>query len=135
MKDVFVLREELAKKRGLSKGFTLIELLVVIAIIAILAAIAIPQYIQYMHNAASGAALADARECLSEVTAQNTAAAALGVTNTIDPSISSVCNITDPNSYGQGGYTCNCVVSKGIATGTGICYSNPNGSVGCTAAS
>jgi len=127
MKDVFVLREELSKKRGLSKGFTLIELLVVIAIIAILAAIAIPQYIQYMHNAASGAALADARECLSEVTAQNTAGAALGVTNTIDAAISSVCSI---RSYG--GYTCSCVITKGIATGTGICSSNST-SAGCTA--
>jgi len=153
MKDVFVLKEELSKKRGLSKGnvlnqdgaplsestqevkrgryrsgFTLIELLVVIAIIAILAAIAIPQYIQYMHSAASGAALADARECLSEVTAQNTAGAALGVSATIDPVISSAC----PNIVTTGGATCTCVVVKGIATGTGICSSN-NTSAGCTA--
>jgi len=152
MKDVFVLREELSKKRGLSKsdvlnqdgaplsasiyevkrgryrsGFTLIELLVVIAIIAILAAIAIPQYIQYMHNAASGAALADARQCLDEVTAQSTAAAALGVTNTIDAAISSVCTISTSN-----GAACTCTVVKGIATGTGICTSNTSGA-GCTA--
>ena len=121
MKDVFVLREELSKKRGLSKGFTLIELLVVIAIIAILAAIAIPQYIQYMHTAASGAALADARECLDELTAQNTAAAALGVTNTIDPAISSVCQVSDPgNNGGYDTYACTCTVASGIATGTGI---------------
>ena len=129
MKDVFVLREELSKKRGLSKGFTLIELLVVIAIIAILAAIAIPQYIQYMHSAASGAALSDARECLSEVTANNTAGAALGVSATIDPVISSAC----PNIVTTGGATCTCVVTKGIATGTGICTSNST-SAGCTAA-
>jgi prepilin-type N-terminal cleavage/methylation domain len=129
MKDVFVLREELSKKRGLSKGFTLIELLVVIAIIAILAAIAIPQYIQYMHNAASGAALADARQCLDEVTAQNTAAAALGVSATIDAVISSAC----PNIVSTGGSAaCTCVVTKGIATGTGICTSNST-SAGCTA--
>ena len=127
MKDVFVLREELSKKRGLSKGFTLIELLVVIAIIAILAAIAIPQYIQYMHNAASGAALADARECLDELTAQSTAGAALGVTNTIDPSISSVCSVNTAL-----GDVCSCTVVKGIATGTGICSSNST-SAGCTA--
>ena len=125
MKDVFVLREELSKKKGLSKGFTLIELLVVIAIIAILAAIAIPQYIQYMHTAASGAALSDARECLSEVTAQNTAASALGVSATIDPVISAAC--TNISSTG-----CTCVVTKGIATGTGICTSNST-SAGCTA--
>jgi len=162
MENVFVLREELSKKRGLSKGnvlnqdgsplseptqdksatqyvkrgryrsgFTLIELLVVIAIIAILAAIAIPQYIQYMHNAASGAALADARECLDEATAQNTAAAALGVTNTIDPAISAACQV-NPNGRGTGGVTCVCTVAKGIATGTGICTSNANGA-GCTA--
>jgi type IV pilus assembly protein PilA len=150
MKDVFVLREELSKKRGLSKGdflnqddaplsesthevkrgryrsgFTLIELLVVIAIIAILAAIAIPQYIQYMHNAASGSALADARQCLDEVTAQSTAAAALGASNTIDPSISAACPTISSTA-------CTCVVAKGIATGTGICTSNANGA-GCTA--
>jgi len=129
MKDVFVLREELSKKKGLSKGFTLIELLVVIAIIAILAAIAIPQYIQYMHTAASGAALADARQCLDEVTAQNTAASALGVTATIDSVIAAAC----PNIVTTGGgATCSCVVTKGIATGTGICYSNST-SAGCTA--
>jgi type IV pilus assembly protein PilA len=128
MKDVFVLREELSKKRGLSKGFTLIELLVVIAIIAILAAIAIPQYIQYMHNAASGSALADARQCLDEVTAQNTAGAALGVSATIDSVISAAC----PNIVTTGGATCTCVVVKGIATGTGICSSNST-SAGCTA--
>lgn len=122
-----VLRENLAKKRGLSKGFTLIELLVVIAIIAILAAIAIPQYIQYMHNAAQGAALADAKECLGEVTAQNTAAAALGATNTIDAAISSVCSVATGSSA-----ACTCVVVKGIATGTGICSSNST-SAGCTA--
>ena len=125
MKDVFVLREELSKKKGLSKGFTLIELLVVIAIIAILAAIAIPQYIQYMHSAASGAALADARECLDAVTAQNTAAAALGASNTIDASITAAC----PNISST---ACTCVVTKGIATGTGICTSNTNGAT-CTA--
>ncbi|GAB6078851.1 prepilin-type N-terminal cleavage/methylation domain-containing protein [Hydrogenobaculum acidophilum] len=124
MKDVFVLKDELSKKRGLSKGFTLIELLVVIAIIAILAAIAIPQYIQYMHNAASGAALADARQCLDEVTAQNTAAAALGASNSIDPAISSACPSISSTA-------CTCVVTKGIATGTGICTSNSNGA-GCT---
>lgn len=130
MKDVVILREELSKRRVSSKGFTLIELLVVIAIIAILAAIAIPQYIQYMHNAAQGAALADARECLSEVTAQNTAAAALGASNTIDSAISSAC----PSIItGTAGATCQCVVSKGIATGTGICFSNTSTS-GCTAA-
>jgi len=128
MKDVFVLREELSKKRGLSKGFTLIELLVVIAIIAILAAIAIPQYLQYMHSAASGAALADARECLSEVTAQNTAGAALGVSATIDSVISAAC----PTIVTTDGATCTCVVVKGIATGTGICTSNST-SAGCTA--
>jgi len=129
MKDVFVLREELSKKRGLSKGFTLIELLVVIAIIAILAAIAIPQYLQYMHSAASGAALADARECLDAITAQNTAEAALGVSATIDPGISSACQ----NIVSTGGnYACTCTVVKGIATGTGICTSNTNGA-GCTA--
>jgi len=129
MKDVFVLREELSKKRGISKGFTLIELLVVIAIIAILAAIAIPQYLQYMHSAASGAALADARQCLDEVTAQNTAAAALGVSATIDPAISAAC----PGIASTGGsYACTCTVVKGIATGTGICTSNTNGA-GCTA--
>jgi type IV pilus assembly protein PilA len=125
MKDVFVLREELAKKRSLSKGFTLIELLVVIAIIAILAAIAIPQYIQYMHNAASGSALADARQCLDEVTAQSTAAAALGASNTIDPAISAACPTISSTA-------CTCVVAKGIATGTGICTSSTNGA-GCTA--
>jgi len=125
MKDVFVLREELSKKRGLSKGFTLIELLVVIAIIAILAAIAIPQYIQYMHNAASGSALADARQCLDEVTAQNTAAAALGASNTIDAAISAACPTISSTA-------CTCIVAKGIATGTGICTSNANGA-GCTA--
>ncbi|MFP3293990.1 MAG: prepilin-type N-terminal cleavage/methylation domain-containing protein [Hydrogenobaculum sp.] len=125
MKDVFVLREELSKKRGLSKGFTLIELLVVIAIIAILAAIAIPQYLQYMHNAASGAALADARQCLDEVTAEQTAAAALGASNTIDAAISAVCPTVSSTA-------CTCVVTKGIATGTGICTSNTNGA-GCTA--
>jgi len=129
MKDVFVLREELSKKKGLSKGFTLIELLVVIAIIAILAAIAIPQYIQYMHTAASGAALADARQCLDEVTAQNTAASALGVTATIDSVIAAVCSTTVSTG---GAATCSCVVTKGIATGTGICYSNSS-SAGCTA--
>ena len=101
--------------------------------IAILAAIAIPQYIQYMHNAASGAALADARECLDELTAQNTAAAALGVSATIDPVISSVCQVTQPTA-GQinNGYGCTCTVASGIATGTGICTSNANGA-GCTA--
>jgi len=129
MKDVFVLREELAKKRNLSSGFTLIELLVVIAIIAILAAIAIPQYIQYMHKSASGSALSDARECLSEVTAQNTAGAALGVSATIDPVISSACPSIVTAS---GGATCTCTVVKGIATGTGICSSNST-SAGCTA--
>ncbi|AEF19645.1 MULTISPECIES: prepilin-type N-terminal cleavage/methylation domain-containing protein [unclassified Hydrogenobaculum] len=129
MKDVFVLREELSKKKGLSKGFTLIELLVVIAIIAILAAIAIPQYIQYMHTAAAGAALADARQCLDEVTAQNTAASALGVTATIDSVISAAC----PTIVTTGGSAvCTCVVTKGIATGTGICSSNST-SAGCTA--
>jgi type IV pilus assembly protein PilA len=162
MKEVFVLKEEFSKKRGLSKGdvlsqdgaplsestqdksatinksatqyvkrgryrsgFTLIELLVVIAIIAILAAIAIPQYIQYMHNAASGAALSDARECLTDVAAQNTAAAALGASNTIDPSISAACPTISSTA-------CTCVVAKGIATGTGICTSGASG-VGCTA--
>ena len=129
MKDVFVLREELSKKRGLSKGFTLIELLVVIAIIAILAAIAIPQYIQYMHSAAAGAALADARECLDELTAQNTAGAALGVSNSIDAAIASVCNIV---TGGGGAYVCNCIVTKGIAKGTGICSSGTDGAF-CTA--
>ena len=121
MKDVVILREELSKKRGLSKGFTLIELLVVIAIIAILAAIAIPQYIQYMHSAASGAALADARQCLDEVTAQNTAAAALGQNATIDAAISAAC------SAGISSTGCTCVVTKGIATGTGICTSDASG--------
>jgi type IV pilus assembly protein PilA len=117
-------------KRGRYRsGFTLIELLVVIAIIAILAAIAIPQYIQYMHNAASGAALADARQCLDEVTAQNTAAAALGVSATIDPVISSACPTILTAS---GSAACTCVVTKGIATGTGICTSNST-SAGCTA--
>ncbi|MFP3293991.1 MAG: prepilin-type N-terminal cleavage/methylation domain-containing protein [Hydrogenobaculum sp.] len=162
MKDVFILREELSKKRGLSNGdvlsqdgailskstyhksatnyksatqyvkrgryrfgFTLIELLVVIAIIAILAAIAIPQYLQYMHSAASGAALADARQCLDEVTAEQTAAAALGASNTIDAAISAVCPTVSSTA-------CTCVVTKGIATGTGICTSNTNGA-GCTA--
>jgi len=166
MKDVFVLREELSKKRGLSKGdvlnqggtplskstqdksatnhksatqyvkrgryrsgFTLIELLVVIAIIAILAAIAITQYIQYMPSAASGAALSDARECLSEVTAQNTAGVALGVSATIDSVISAACPTIVTASDGA---TCTCVVAKGIATGTGICSSNST-SFGCTA--
>jgi len=165
MKDVFVLREELSKKRGLSKGdvlnqdgaplsesthdksttnhksatqyvkrgryrsgFTLIELLVVITIIAILAAIAIPQYIQYMYTAASGAALADARECLDEVTVQNTTRAALGVSATIDSVISAAC----PTILTASGATCTCVVVKGIATGTGICSSNST-SFGCTA--
>jgi len=127
MKDVFVLREDLAKKRSInpSSGFTLIELLVVIAIIAILAAVAIPQYINYMHNAAQGAALADARQCLDELTAQNTAAAALGASNTIDPAISSACPTISSTA-------CTCVVAKGIATGTGICTSSTNGA-GCTA--
>jgi len=143
MKEVFVLKEEFSKKRGSKSatinksatqyvkrgryrsGFTLIELLVVIAIIAILAAIAIPQYIQYMHNAASGSALADARECLNEVTAQNTVVAALGASNTIDAAISAAC----PTISSTG---CTCVVSKGIATGTGICTSGASG-VGCTA--
>ena len=145
MKEVFVLKEELYKKRDLSKGnvlnqrfatqyvkrgryrsgFTLIELLVVIAIIAILAAIAIPQYIQYMHNAASGSALADARQCLDEVTAQSTAAAALGASNTIDAAISAACPTISSTA-------CTCVVAKGIATGTGICTSNST-SAGCTA--
>lgn len=134
MKDVFdgvaylSLKEELSKKRGLNKGFTLIELLVVIAIIAILAAIAIPQYIQYMHNAASGSALADARQCLDEVTAQNTAAAALGQTATIDSVISAACPTI---TTAAGGVTCTCIVTKGIATGTGICSSNATGA-GCT---
>jgi len=98
---------------------------VVIAIIAILAAIAIPQYIQYMHNAASGAALADERQCLDEVTAQNTAGAALGVSAAIDPAISAACPTISSTA-------CTCVVAKGIATGTGICTSNANGA-GCTA--
>jgi len=125
MKDVVVLRDQLKAKQGLAKGFTLIELLVVIAIIAILAAIAIPQYIQYMHNAASGAALADARECISELTAQSTAASALGVANTLDASLAAVCQTS-------GSTACTCVITKGIATGTGICTSNANGA-GCTA--
>jgi len=131
MKDVFVLIEEPFKKRDINyrSGFTLIELLVVIAIIAILAAIAIPQYIQYMHSAASGAALADARQCLDEVTAQNTAASALGVSATIDSAISAVCPSI---STASGNAACTCVVTKGIATGTGICTSNSNGA-GCTA--
>ncbi len=136
MKDVFVLKDELSKKRGyksttvnksatvLSKGFTLIELLVVIAIIAILAAIAIPQYIQYMHNAASGSALADARQCLDEVTSQQTAAAALGQSATIDAVISSACPSISSTA-------CTCIVTKGIATGTGICTSDAT-SAGCT---
>ncbi len=125
MQEVFVLRNDLSKKRDVAKGFTLIELLVVIAIIAILAAIAIPQYIQYMHNAASGSALADARQCLDEVTSQSTAAAALGQTATIDPAISAACPTINSTS-------CTCVVTKGIATGTGICTSN-SGGAGCTA--
>ena len=145
MKDLFVLEEELYKKRDLSKGnvlnqrfatqylkrgryrsgFTLIELLVVIAIIAILAAVTIPQYIQYMHNAASGSALADAKQCLDAVIAQNTAAAALGASNTIDHAISVACPTISSTA-------CTCVVAKGIATDTGICTSNANGA-GCTA--
>ncbi len=122
MKDVVVLRDELSKKRGLTKGFTLIELLVVIAIIAILAAIAIPQYINYMGNAAQGAALADARQCLDELTSQNTAASALGQTATIDAAISAACPTISSTA-------CTCIVQKGIATGTGICSS---GSAGAT---
>jgi len=131
MKDVFVLREELSKKRDINyrSGFTLIELLLVIAIIAILAAIAITQYIQYMPSAASGAALADARQCLDEIIAQNTAAVALGTSSTIDSVISAAC----PSIVATGGSaTCTCVVAKGIATGTGICSSNST-SFGCTA--
>jgi len=132
MKDVFVLKEELSKKRGLSKGFTLIELLVVVAIIAILAAIAIPQYLQYMHSAAAGAALADARECLDMATAQNTASAALGVSMTLDPAITAACGSPIGTA---GNVTCVCTVTKGVgiaAAGTGICSSNSTGA-GCTA--
>jgi len=122
MKDVVVLKDQLKAKKGLSKGFTIIELLVVIAIIAILAAIAIPQYLQYMKNAASDAALADARECLDEVTNQNTAAAALGINNTISSSISAVC----PSISTVSPYACTCIVVRGGATGTGICTSDDN---------
>ena len=122
MKDVVVLKDELSKKRGLSKGFTLIELLVVIAIIAILAAIAIPQYINYMKNAAQGAALANARECIDQLTSQNTQSA-LGVS--VNTNLISGCAVIASG--------CSCTVAKGIATGTGVCTSDANGNVSCTA--
>ncbi len=96
-----------------SKGFTLIELLVVVAIIAILAAISIGGLLEYMKEAAKGAAIANARNCVSQL-----AAAQMSIA------------LNNCETHCESSYTFNimaiCTVSKGFAINTGTCIKYPD---------
>ncbi len=101
-----------------SKGFTLIELLVVVAIIAILAAISIGGLLEYMQEAAKGAAIANARNCVSQL-------AAAQMSSALNNNATFNCE-----THCESSYTFNimaiCTVSKGFAINTGTCIKYPD---------
>lgn len=101
-----------------SKGFTLVELLVVIAIIAILATISIGGLLEYMKESAKGAAIANARNCISQL-------ASAQVSSALNNNATFNCETHCQSSY-TSTIMAICTVSKGFAINTGICIKYPD---------